>query len=78
MKVTNKIKKAFSDHSKVNTKRLELQHELYSWVAKQGIDVTDVEFADAIGIRISEDEFRSFEEFIEDVRKYKNGEHVGY
>ncbi len=78
MKITKKIQQTFSDHSKANSKRLKLQYELYSWVENQGVDVTDDRFMDAIGVRISEDEFRSFEEFVDEVKRYKNGEDVGY
>lgn len=78
MKINKKIQETFALHSRANTKRLQLQHELYSWVEKQGIDVTEERFMDAIGVRISEDEFQSFEEFIEDLERYKNGEEVGY
>jgi len=78
MRVTKKVEKAFIDHSKANAKRLTLQAELYEWVKKQGIDTSSIEFADAIGVRIDNDEFHSFEEFVEDVRRFKNGEDVGY
>ncbi|MGN4128046.1 hypothetical protein ACMGD3_24030 [Lysinibacillus sphaericus] len=78
MRVTKQIEKAFINHSKANTKRLTLQTELYEWVKKQGVDTSSIEFADVIGVRIDNDEFHSFKEFVEDVQRFKNGEDVGY
>lgn len=78
MKVTKQIQQAFIGHSRAYNKSLKFKSELYSWVEKQGIDTQDESFMDAIGVRISEDEFQSFEEFVEDLKRYKNGEDVGY
>jgi hypothetical protein len=78
LKTTKKIQAAFVEHSIANNKRLKLQHELFNWVEKQGVDITEVRFMDSIGVRISEDEFDSFEEFVAELKRYKNGEEVGY
>lgn len=78
MKVTKKIQKSFNKYMKAKDLEQELLKEIYNWVEKQGIDATDNDFADAIGVRIGNNEFDSAEHFFDEVKRYKAGDDVGY
>ncbi|MNV98468.1 hypothetical protein D3C71_1937240 [compost metagenome] len=78
LKVTKGIINAFEQYMKVKTREQQLMSALYGWMEAQGIDTTSDEFADAIAVRIGQNEFDSTEHFFGDLQRFVDGEHVGY
>lgn len=78
MKVTKGIINTFEQYMKVKDREHQLLSALYDWMNAQGINTTDNEFADAIAVRIGNNEFHSSEEFFSDLQRFIDGEQVGY
>ncbi|PYE51513.1 hypothetical protein HUB98_05810 [Paenibacillus barcinonensis] len=78
MKVTKGIMKTFEQYMAVKNKEHKLMSELYKWMSDQGIDTSTNEFADAIAARIGYNEFDSAEHFFDELKRYIDGEQVGY
>ncbi|WP_315793211.1 hypothetical protein [Paenibacillus sp. BIC5C1] len=78
MKVTKRIINTFEQYMKVKDREHQLLSALYDWMNAQGIDTADNEFADAIAVRIGNNEFQSSEQFFDDLQRFIDGEQVGY
>lgn len=78
MKVTKGIINTFEQYMKVKDREHQLLTSLYDWMNAQGINTTDNEFADAIAVRIGNNEFDSSEHFFSDLQRFIDGEQVGY
>lgn len=78
MKVTKKIHNTVKKFMEIKEQERKLWAEIYEWIDKQGIDHHTDEFADAITVRLGNNEFDSADEFFEDVERFKNDEDVGY
>ncbi|WP_339193859.1 hypothetical protein MKY95_19015 [Paenibacillus sp. FSL P4-0176] len=78
MKVTKGIIKTFEQHMTIKYKEQKLLSELYEWMEAQGIDTGSEEFADAIAVRIGNNEFDSADQFFDDLQRFMDGEQVGY
>lgn len=78
MKVTKGIINTFEQYMKAKEREHQLLAALYDWMNAQGIDTMDNEFADAIAVRIGNNEFDSSEHFFSDLQRFIDGEQVGY
>ncbi|WP_340389522.1 hypothetical protein [Paenibacillus sp. FSL E2-0151] len=78
MKVTKGIINTFEQYMKAKEREHQLLAALYDWMNAQGIDTMDNEFADAIAVRIGNNEFNSSEHFFSDLQRFIDGEQVGY
>lgn len=78
MKVTKGIIKTFDQYMKVKNKEQQLMRALFEWMNSQGIDTTSDKFADAITVRIGNNEFDSSVHFFSDLQRFIDGEDVGY
>lgn len=78
MKVTRGITNTFEQYMKVKIREQQLMTALYEWLDAQGIDTASDEFADAIAVRIGNNEFDSSDHFFSDLQRFIDGEQVGY
>lgn len=78
MKVPMKIRKSMATLLDLEEKKGRLISDIYEWIEKQGIDTFSLDFADTIGARLQYSEFDSVDELINDLKRFKSGEDVGY
>lgn len=78
LKVTRGITNTFEQYMKVKIREQQLMTALYEWLDAQGIDTASDEFADAIAVRIGNNEFDSSDHFFSDLQRFIDGEQVGY
>lgn len=76
--MTKGFQKQFESFMKTKNQEKKLIFEILNYLEKQGFDVHSDDFANAFLVRLGNNEFDSFEHFIEDLEMYRNGEEVGY